>query len=755
MFNELDYFDFSQEPGKRKTKRSIINDGKPLISVITPYYNAQKYIQQTANCLYNQTFPYWEWIIVDDGSTENGTEEFLENLKKQDSRIIILHQKNSGPAAARYYAAQNATTDIVLQLDADDLIDKTLLECGYWTMKTNPNATWAYADNLGFSDLNYLWKQTFDTIKEKKQNIVCLTSFIRKEKFLELKELANLPKSVHEDWYMWLYFLSKGYQPIKMGFYGFWYRRMHTGRLNSISSDKQKTKIAEKYLDKYRKKIVNKVNAIQYPRTDKYDFSTHPYEFKWNRRPLNMEKNGKRLLFVLPWMTMGGADKFNLQLLEGLNKKGYEITIITTEVSKYIWRQKFEKYATEVFDLTTFLNRKDWAAFIIYIIKSRQIDLVMQSNSFYGYYFIPYLKCVLPDLPVIDYIHMEEWNWRDGGYPRDSVAIENYLDATYTCTKYLKDIMYEKMGRTVKNIEPVYIGTDEKYFDPENIAIPSDEKWYQKIKGKKVVLFPCRITEQKRPFLMIEILYRLLKKRDDVLFLVLGDGNLLNQLKERTKDLQIENNIIFLGAHNDIRRFYKIADATLICSMAEGLTLTAYESLAMNVPVISSDVGGQRELVNNSCGRIVKLYQDQAKDTSNINYSDKEINEYVNSINDVLNDSNLRKNNNCRNRILSGFTVDQMVDKMEQNISYFTKNGSQIDKTVCKYKNLAERYLILFNEVSKKYYYNPDEPEKKATLSQRLWRHKSWRILIKVLKKLRIIQTFKKYILKTDKQLIK
>lgn len=148
MFREIDYFDFNQEPGKQKNDRKLVNDGKPLISIITPYYNAKKYIQQTANSIFNQTFPYWEWIIVNDGSTDDQTDKILEDIRKQDSRIKVLNQKNAGPAAARYYAAENATSDILLQLDADDVIDKTLLECGYWTLCTNPKATWAYADNL-------------------------------------------------------------------------------------------------------------------------------------------------------------------------------------------------------------------------------------------------------------------------------------------------------------------------------------------------------------------------------------------------------------------------------------------------------------------------------------------------------------------------------------------------------------------------------------------------------------------------------
>ena len=335
---------------------------------------------------------------------------------------------------------------------------------------------------------------------------------------------------------------------------------------------------------------------------------------------------------MFPWMTLGGADRFNINLLEKLYEQGYDITVVTTEVSTYVWRQEFEKYTSDIFDLTSFLDKEDWPAFISYLIKSRNIDLVFESNSLYGYYLIPWLKLKFHDIPFIDYIHMEEWHWRDGGFPRDSIAVEKYLDHTYTCSKYLIDIMFEKMNKQKNDIDVVYIGTDEKKFNPDEVK-PSKDKLLEKIANKKKVIFPCRIAEQKRPYLMVEILNKLVKKRKDIAFVVVGDGNLLDGVKQKVNEYEISDNIVFIPAKNDIREYYKIADATLICSMIEGLSLTAYESLAMNVPVITADVGGQKELVDNTCGRTIKLFQDPNKDINNYKYSNEEIDSYVKAIN--------------------------------------------------------------------------------------------------------------------------
>ena len=59
---------------------------------------------QTAYSVINQTFPYWEWIIVNDGSTEEGTKEILDKVEKLDSRIKIYHEENRGRILVRDFA---------------------------------------------------------------------------------------------------------------------------------------------------------------------------------------------------------------------------------------------------------------------------------------------------------------------------------------------------------------------------------------------------------------------------------------------------------------------------------------------------------------------------------------------------------------------------------------------------------------------------------------------------------------------------
>ena len=97
-------FDFSKEPGRELLKRNLQYTGKPLVSVITPYYNAGKYFEQTFNCVINQTFPWFEWIIVDDGSTQAGDVEILQHFAKLDQRVRTIRKENGGISTARNMA---------------------------------------------------------------------------------------------------------------------------------------------------------------------------------------------------------------------------------------------------------------------------------------------------------------------------------------------------------------------------------------------------------------------------------------------------------------------------------------------------------------------------------------------------------------------------------------------------------------------------------------------------------------------------
>ncbi len=91
---------------------------EPLVSVVMPAFNAEKYIAEAIRSVIAQTHTNWELLVVDDGSTD-GTSAIMESF--HDPRIRIFHKKNGGIGSARNLALEHARGGFMCGLDADDV----------------------------------------------------------------------------------------------------------------------------------------------------------------------------------------------------------------------------------------------------------------------------------------------------------------------------------------------------------------------------------------------------------------------------------------------------------------------------------------------------------------------------------------------------------------------------------------------------------------------------------------------------------
>lgn len=102
----------------------------PLISVIVPVYNTQRYLNRCVKSIVNQTYKTIEIILVDDGSTD-ACAELCDLWSKVDSRIRTFHQENGGSATARNTGIDAATGEYYTFVDSDDFIHPEFLEYLY------------------------------------------------------------------------------------------------------------------------------------------------------------------------------------------------------------------------------------------------------------------------------------------------------------------------------------------------------------------------------------------------------------------------------------------------------------------------------------------------------------------------------------------------------------------------------------------------------------------------------------------------
>ena len=100
---------------------------EPLVSIIVPIYNVGLFVLPCVNSLLAQTYSNIEFIIVDDGCTDN-TVDLIEGVIGADARFTILHKENGGLSSARNYGTQRCHGDYLMYVDGDDLIDPRTVE---------------------------------------------------------------------------------------------------------------------------------------------------------------------------------------------------------------------------------------------------------------------------------------------------------------------------------------------------------------------------------------------------------------------------------------------------------------------------------------------------------------------------------------------------------------------------------------------------------------------------------------------------
>lgn len=98
-----------------------------MISIIVPIYNAEKYLARCVGSVIAQTFPNWELLLIDDGSTDKSG-YICDAYAQQDWRIRVVHQPNGGVSAARNRGVQLAQGKYILFVDSDDHMLPTMCE---------------------------------------------------------------------------------------------------------------------------------------------------------------------------------------------------------------------------------------------------------------------------------------------------------------------------------------------------------------------------------------------------------------------------------------------------------------------------------------------------------------------------------------------------------------------------------------------------------------------------------------------------
>jgi glycosyltransferase involved in cell wall biosynthesis/SAM-dependent methyltransferase len=313
-----------------------------------------------------------------------------------------------------------------------------------------------------------------------------------------------------------------------------------------------------------------------------------------------------RLLMIVPWLAMGGADKFNLDVMRVLSARGWHVTVATTLSGNDAWHDEFSSLTDDVFMLPRIARLPDWPRIIRHLIETRRVDTVLVTNSEFGYHLLPALRQTAPSVFFADYCHMEQEDWKDGGYPRLAAQYQPDLDRNLVATQHLKHWLAAREADTSK-IDVLYVDVDPEEWTPSAGVRAEVRRSLGISEDTTLILFAARLDAQKQPDVLAATLERLYDAQVPYHAVVAGDGPDRARFEARLRRSPAQMPVTMLGAvpNTEVKRLMRAADIFFLPSAMEGLAFAIYEAMACGVCVVGAAVGGQPELVVDGCGVLI------------------------------------------------------------------------------------------------------------------------------------------------------
>lgn len=228
--------------------------GEFKVSIITPVYNAEKYIVRTMDSVRAQTYENWEMLLTADCCTDNTVEIIEQYLaEKQDARIrLIMLEKNQGAAAARNRGLRESKGRFVAYLDADDVWVPEKLERTVQFLQEKDAAFvftgYEFADNQAKGTGIVVHAPATLSYRQALGNTTIFTSTVMFDTEKIKKEELDMPLIESEDTALWWKVLRKGYLAYGLDENLVLYRRPDGGSLSS-----NKLKAIRRIWNLYRK----------------------------------------------------------------------------------------------------------------------------------------------------------------------------------------------------------------------------------------------------------------------------------------------------------------------------------------------------------------------------------------------------------------------------------------------------------------------------------------------------------------------
>jgi glycosyltransferase involved in cell wall biosynthesis len=304
--------------------------------------------------------------------------------------------------------------------------------------------------------------------------------------------------------------------------------------------------------------------------------------------------------YLAPWVDFGGSDKGTIDWFRWIDRDRFAPILITTQPSQNRRLAEVYDYTDEVWALPEFLAGQHMPEAIFDILYSRGVQILHIMNSRIGYDLLPDLASLRRPPAVVVQLHVEEPD--KSGYVR-------YVTTRYGNLVDAFSVSSEHLARTVGDyhINPSKIHVIPTGVDAEHEFNPAKVTPVVGIDAKRFnILFPGRLTDQKDPLLMVEVIRQVVASSSNLHIHVVGDGPLESDVQALVADYGLAKHFSFHEPSRHLAQWYTACDLLLMTSVFEGVPYVLYEAMSMGLPIVAPALPGNIELMADTAGVLVE-----------------------------------------------------------------------------------------------------------------------------------------------------
>jgi glycosyltransferase involved in cell wall biosynthesis len=310
------------------------------------------------------------------------------------------------------------------------------------------------------------------------------------------------------------------------------------------------------------------------------------------------------IIVFMPFLAVGGAERLVLQLIRHLQKQArfIVVTIEGMEAALGTTSDAFQQTIPFVYTAADYLLSPLNYSFLVYLIERFQADTFYIANgSNFIYDALGTLRSHYPELRIVDQVYDHQFGWINRYDQVVAASMDALISANPNITRAYTEhgvrpdrIHFVEHAINLEDVNPADYSIERCIQIKKKLGLPLD---------RKIVTFCARIHPQKRPLDFIELARRF-SSDDGIHFLMVGDGPLATAVEEQVTRTGLKN-FTRCKFYTPISEIYAITDVMVLPSEYEAMPLVILESLAMGKPVVATDVGHIRDVVEMTHGGVV------------------------------------------------------------------------------------------------------------------------------------------------------